>query len=200
MEVITAIIGYFYNAKCIWSKERSLVPSPSGAGGLMFTLHRGKPLEQTDRYVARGSRSPMTESGALMDLRCNCFSGWFFFSSSSWNNMSSRPYQRGVFLTFSWGYVLHALGHDKMAGVSVWRYHRPCWSNITGQDRVEAAELGAVLPILPFEPFGPISKITVLFWFGGNRWFTTPKESLDVNKKLFFVGSWGPRSSGEAGS
>lgn len=31
MEVITAIISYFTVLKCIWSKEQSLVPSPSGA-------------------------------------------------------------------------------------------------------------------------------------------------------------------------
>lgn len=67
MEVMTSITGYFYNAKCIRSKEESLVPLPSGVEGLLSTLYRGKTLEQadcSDRYAAHVSRAPCdTERG-----------------------------------------------------------------------------------------------------------------------------------------
>lgn len=171
----------------------------------MSTLQRGEPAEQPDRsdgYVAHGSGFSATQRGALKDLGYDCFSGWFFFSPSSWNNMSSVPYQRGGFLTFSWGHVLHALGtarwhvwalegsralleqrHRTGQGGGSWTWCRPAHTALWAWCLERS-----------------ISKTTAVFWFRGNRWFSPPKQSLDVKEQLCLVGSWGPRPSGEAGS
>lgn len=183
----------------MWSKERSLLPSPSVAEGLVPTWHRGTSLEQIKCSTWISSTWVPCVSSWGFDRVVRfvvwLFLGWFFLIFLIFLIMDRVAYHHEVFklqLRMSctpWG----------MARWLMWVFEgTQALLEQSGGSWTWCSPTQTTLWAWCLER--PISETTPVLWFGGNRWFSPPKESLDVREQLCLAGSWDPRPSGEAGS